>query len=429
MTAGRVTVFGATRMSACALLVLLLSSVAAVSADTTLSGELRLPVMLLPSGDPAGAQYVSALNPDNIIGFSPVSFSPRLRLELLSFSSGADMEVVLGLSEAVAASAPDVGAPAGAYPPVALELLTANARLYLGDRASIRVGRVVPGTGFGFGWNPVDLLSNPVSALDPATEERGLDVLSVALAPFYELELTGYAVYRPGPSSAGLQWDDLRFAADATVYLPGFEFMLTGLYEHDIEQGEDGYAPAVAAAFKADLFGVGLYAEGLVLKASRHLTPTAAMEFSRPEEVTVNALVGLEYHFAGGLSVVSEYFYNGEGYTPSERGWYEDYITNVGGFTPEIASLFVPGSFAQHYALLSAAYTLGRPSADFEAAGIYSPDSSALMMGGGVAFYLTDNFSVEGTYAGLYTLADARANDATLSPVSHMVTVEGVFVF
>jgi hypothetical protein len=376
------------------------------------TGELSVTATLLPSTESIDQRFDSPLNPGNLMGLAELSFAPSIRLELLASSGDSDMEFVTRVSE-----------------PSGLEILRANARLFMGDRSSLRAGRFSAATGYGYGWTPTDFWSPQPDPMNPSEEVRGIDGIELSLAPVNALDITLLGIYRRNPGVTGGALADLEAGGEMTLYLSGFEARLTGLYEYDETAGEDSSEPAVGLSAKLDLLGVGIYGEASLLAGGRVPVPDAALTFARPAAPVVNALAGIEYHLPTGIALIAEYFFNGEGYDLVARERYRDALVGAGVPDPALVGIFAPGSFARHYILASAEGSLFNGDGSLEAGVLYSPDSYALSALASASYYFTDAYTVAASYSGLFSLRSGYVNEAVLSPVHHIVTVEGRYLF
>ena len=423
-------------------LLLLLFVPVFLDAQVNFSGELTPEVIFNIPGEEG---YTSLLNPGNVLGMEDLMFRNGINLKLNeSGETGAlDLWIRLGqypIAEMLVSTAfiaSGFNQTAADY--VADLAWTADPYLYIADilRASaswiptpdvrITLGRQSYLTGYGYGWNPVDLANPPKDPRSPQAYLRGVDGLTFRYSPAAWFNASLYGLIPPGGYSWGYQ--NLLAGGELTFYTPALEIKLSGLYG-SVEEGSDAfdlYPHAAAAAFYLDVAGVGVYGEGVVHSRSRRNTPDAAGFSTTIQDGPVpSGLFGLEYYFPSGVLLAAEYFYNGEGWNQAQREDYASALNILGtgtGITGEYYALYTPSYFAQHYALLNLLVPWYDGDASLNLNFIWSPDSEVLFLTTTVLF----NLNYEGTlvtelwYAGQVSLEDSRKNEAWLSPVSNSI--------
>ncbi len=413
------------------LFIMFLSALIPAGAEVHFSGELIPEVNL---NIPQDGDYDSPLNPENSLAVKDVMFRNEINLKLdESSDTGAlNLWIQLGqypvadmlrgsaaiLSEGnpvLTAAVADMASASQAYIYTA-EIIRANAAWIPGKNSRLTVGRQSYLTGYGYGWNPVDLANPPKNPTDPSAYVRGVDGLTLQYNPQSWLGIKTYGLLpSEGP---GWDYDELLAGMELTLQASALEIQLSGLYG-GAEQGDDPYdfyPHAGAAAVFMDIQGVGVYGEGVVRSRSRRNSPDMETGASVLKEKAVySALLGGEYYFSSGLAAVAEYFYNGEGWDQNQR---EDYAS-----LPSDLSLYSPLYFARHYALLNLMIPWYARDSSFNLNMIYSPDSQALFVTPSASF----NLNYEGTlvseigYTGMTSLDDGRKNEAWLSPVKHSI--------
>ena len=109
-----------------------------------------------------------------------------------------------------------------------------------------------------------------------------------------------------------------------------------------------------------ELRGLRRVGEAALRDGSRTAFPNGTDLPERKDELLFSALAGLEYTFLSELTLVAEYFYNGEGFNEEERA---AYLTALG--PPDSATVFGslaaeyrPGYLSRHYALVNLLYPL-----------------------------------------------------------------------
>lgn len=317
----------------------------------------------------------------------------------------------------------------------ALDVMRANVGWSPADAVKITLGRQSFLTGYGYGWNPVDLVNPAKDPTDPDAEVRGVDALSLRLSPAPWLEAKLYGAL-PNEGFAA-DYEDLMAGAEMTFSIAAAEFKLAGLWGGREESGDkyDAYPHAGAAAFFVDIFGIGFYGEGVIRSRSRRNNTDAAGGVSTLRDGPVlSGLFGAEYYFAAGPSLAMEYFYNGEGWNHGTR---QDYVTALtgglagGGGICEYASLYTPLYFARHYALANLMIPWYAGETTFNINAVFSPDSKAFIFTPSAEI----NLNYEGTlvteiiYSGFFDFDESERNEAYLAPVRHAVTLNMEYFF
>lgn len=410
-------------------------------AQVNFSGELKPELIFNLSS----SGYDSPLNPDNMLGIGDLMFRNEIHLKLDQSSDTAALDLWLqigqypiadmltasaaivtssdpGSSAALTAAVADLAYAAEPYLYTA-GLLRASASWMPAPDLKFTLGRQSYLTGYGYGWNPVDLANPPKDPTDPQAYLRGVDGLTLQADLFPWMGIKAYGLL----PSQGFTWDydQLLAGAELTLRARALEVKLSGLYG-GVEKEDDPYdlyPHAGGAALFLDLFGLGLYGEGVVRSRSRRNLPDPAGGPSLLNEGAVySALAGMEYYFNSGLVAAVEYFYNGEGWDNGQRKDYAqalDVLAATTGLNGDYLGLYTPQYFAQHYILLNLMLPWYARDSSFNANLIYSPDSGALFFTPSALF----NLNYEGTlvselwYSGQYSLDDSRKNEVWLSPV------------
>lgn len=422
---------------------MLMTITVSLFAEVHFSGELKPEVIFNIPGEDG---YESPLNPGNILGMGDVMFRNEIHLKLdqQSESAALDLWLQIGqypIADMLAGTAAILSStdPAGPALTSAVEdlayasnsylytasLLRANASWMPASELKFTLGRQSYLTGYGYGWNPSDLANPPKDPTDPQAYLRGVDGLTFQADPLSWIGIKAYGLL----PSQGFSWnyEDLLAGAEMTFQATSMEFKLSGLYggvEKDSDE-YDLYPHAGAAAFFVDLFGLGIYGEGVVRSRSRRNVPDASAAPSVLEnEIVYSALAGMEYYFSSGLVGAVEYFYNGEGWDDDQRDDYASALDLMStGPDGDYMGLYTPQYFARHYILLNLMIPWYARDSSFNANIIYSPDSQALFVTPSAVF----NMNYEGTlvselwYSGQYSLDDSKKNEAWLSPVNHSI--------
>jgi len=296
------------------------------------------------------------------------------------------------------------------------DLMRLSANVYLTDNISMEIGRQSMLTGYGYGWNPIDFANPLKNPADPDADLRGVDAIALRS---YLGSSTAIKIYALAPHellSAGLDYGEIKLGTEAVFYLPGLEFRLAGFWDYDQSEGSDAYTPSAGAAFMLDLFGIGVYGEGVARKGSRNYLPDG---LTRNTDWLFSGLAGLEYTFETELYAVVEYFYNGEGFDKSERA---DFQTALSIPTFNLLSMYSPGYFAEHYILINLMQPLYDIDTVSNLSALYSPDSAALTIMSSLDYSFSGNFSVNLAYTGMFDISDNDFNEISALPVRHMVS-------
>lgn len=296
------------------------------------------------------------------------------------------------------------------------DLMRLSANVYLTDNISMEIGRQSMLTGYGYGWNPIDFANPLKNPADPDADLRGVDAISFRSYLGNSTAIKFYALMPVQLLSSGLDYEEIKVGTEAVFYLPGFEFRLVGFWDYDNTEGSDAYSSSVGAALMLDLFGIGVYGEGVARDGSRNFLPDGV---TRNTNWLYSGLAGLEYTFESELYAVVEYFYNGEGFDKSAR---LDFQTELSSPTFNLLSMYTPGYFAEHYILVN----LMQPFYDFDTvinlSALYSPDSAALTIMPSLDYFFSGNFSANFAYTGMFDFGDNDFNEISALPVRHIVS-------
>ncbi len=423
---------------------------ASLSAEVKFSGELKPEVVFNIPG--SGGYDDTPLNPGNWTGINDVMFRSEINLKLNAQGNTSALDLwfqvkqypiadLLTGSAAMAEAASLVGSDdlSGYSTAVAdmfyvvdpyiftLDIMRASASWMPTDTLRITFGRQSFLTGYGYGWNPVDLANPPKDPTDPEAYLRGVDALNIQYSPASWINTRFYGAV----PSQGFTWgyEQMLAGGEITINVPSLEFKLAGLYggQETSSDTYDLYPHAGAAAFYLDVFGLGFYGEGVVRSRSRRNIPDSGTGPSTIKDGPVySGLAGLEYYFTSGLVLATEYYYNGEGWNLTER---EDYTSALetqggsGGIAGEYLALYTPTYFARHYVLTNLMIPWYAIDSFINLNFIWSPDSAAFILTPNASF----NLNTEGTlvsevwYSGLFSYDDSQKNEAWLSPVKQSI--------
>ena len=416
-----------------------------LGAETAFGGSLEAEAVFNIPGDRGYDE--TPLNAGNAWGVTDLTFRSTADLKLDARGETGSLELRLGVKQfpaadlltgaalvagagsggdptAIAAGAADMFTMTDAYV-YTLDVMRANVGWMPADSVRITLGRQSFLTGYGYGWNPVDLVNPPKDPTDPDAEVRGVDALAVRLSPASWLDAKFYGALPSDSLSA--DYEDLLAGTEITFTVSSAEFKLAGLWggRESSADDYDAYPHAGAAGFFVDVFGVGLYGEGAVRSRSRRNDPDAGGAASDVRSGPVfSVLAGAEYYFAAGPALAVEYFYNGEGWGSGAREDFTAALTGGlagGGGAGEYASLYTPLYFARHYILVNLTAPWYARETTFNLNVVVSPDSGAIILTPSAEI----NLNYEGTlvasivYSGLFDLDSSERNEAYLAPVGH----------
>ena len=366
--------------------------------------------------------FSSPVNPSNILGMDDVLISHEGVFKLDGYGDqGND-----GFSLWMSLSAYPLGQDSGDTI-IGIDLERINYTWNPGS-LSITLGRQSFLSGYGYGWNPMDLVSALKDPMDPLADTKGMDGISVSLDSGLPVAARFYGLFNTEGSSYGASsFEDIKGGGEISLYLPGFEIKAAGTAGKPGD-GQETVPSGAGLGFMADIAGAGFYAEGAVRRYGR--VPEIGYDGSEyslvsGDEWRFSGLTGLEYFFASGTGVILEYFYNGEGFDQPQRELYLDALLSAEEtFLSSLLELYRPGFFARHYVLLNILHSFWDPfQTDISLTGIYSPDSGAVTAAGLITIYPSGSLSFELGYTGLFSIYGDASCEADLAPVSHVISL------
>ncbi len=272
----------------------------------------------------------------------------------------------------------------------------------LDDHTQLTLGRQGLLTGYGYGWNPIDLFSEIKDPADPEADRMGIDAVSI-LYDDWDRFIGRAVLFLDSDFLCGTpSWSDISVGAETTLLLDSSEIKLTALAELT-GVGENLVLTAGLGTY-LDIAGAGVY-----------------MEINTDLDI----LGGIEYFFENGMSMIIEYFYHQEGLDLSER---QNYFTEVFADST-LLEAFVPGYFAEHYILSNLSYSFYEYQTDVNLSTLYSPDSNSLMVAPMASVYTDSGLVIEGGYVGIYSLKENEFNEADLSPFEHAIQIGCSYAF
>lgn len=399
---------------------------------------------------PESSDFESTMNPGNVLGYQDLGLSSALIAKLDAGDEKTTFSAWFSLKEYPIGqgfmaltyesmidgdNATNAFLMAGEFIAVAgdtifsLDLMRLSANVYMGDYISMEAGRQSFLTGYGYGWNPIDFANPLKNPMDPDAALRGVDGISF---DFYLGDISALKVYGILPRdilSTGFEFEEIKAGGELTLFLPGLEVKLAGIYDYDKSTGSDAYTPSVGAGFMADLRGLGFYGEAALRKGSRNYSADDTGVLSRKSDWLFSALAGLEYTFPSETYAVAEYFYNGEGYDKEDRSTYEAVVQIMGAPTSDLFRIYSPGYFAQHYIMLNIMQPLYDINTDIILSAMFSPDSGALTLMPSVSYSFSANFSGKISYVGMFDLFDDDFSEVSGLPVRHMISAGFTYSF
>ncbi len=272
----------------------------------------------------------------------------------------------------------------------------------LGDHTQLTIGRQGLLTGYGYGWNPIDLFSGSKDPSDPEADRMGVDAMTMLYDDWDSFIGKAVILLDSDFLRETPVWSDISIGAETTLLLDSSEIKLTALADLP-GTGEDfSFTAGLGTYF--DIAGAGVYAE---------------------VNTDLDILAGVEYFFENGMSMIVEYLYHHEGFNLSER---QTYFAQV-FVDPTLPSSFVPGYFAQHYILGNLSHSFYELNTDVNLSVLYSPDSYSLMAAPLVTFYTNSGFTLSGGYIGIFSLKEHQSSEADLSPFSHAIQIGCSYAF
>jgi len=276
--------------------------------EVSLSGNTQITTVILPTAQYTADRFESLLNPGNIMGLHDISLKfdftakvsaetdhgafdfwfrvepiglPGLLVSLFSGSS-ADPGQLMALTETLKSAN---------YNLSGLTVQRAAINWFVTDSVTLSAGRQDLFTGYGYGWNPMNLAGiTQKNPFDPGAELSGTDSVSLSLNIGNLFTLNASGIYSPNDFETGVDYNDLKGFAALTASLPKIEITIDGLY--DFSKEEDSRVPAAGAGFMADIWGIGIYGEAALLKGSKIQYPDTAGNLISKKSIQFNGLAG-----------------------------------------------------------------------------------------------------------------------------------------
>ncbi|OQY33461.1 MAG: hypothetical protein B6241_07820 [Spirochaetaceae bacterium 4572_59] len=391
-----------------------------------LTASIRLPALSLYGdaetqfdfyipGESGDDRYDSLINPENIMGLNDMGYSMDMTFKLENFSDESSfifwgsLEKDSGQSESSSYN---------------LNVMRLRYDWAVSDAFRLRIGRQGFLTGYGYGWNPMDLINPLKNPSDPEQEMKGVDALSLVIDRGGMIQTEGCLVVDTAGSER-IEYGDIRGSAIMTLLLPLAEMKLSVLIGNNY---------ALGAGFLADIAGAGVYGEASLREKSRVSLPGEGPDYLLSEEdgSIFSFLAGCEYVFPSELTVTAEYFYNGEGLDKKDRENYSNALAFFNAETEteaEYYKIYRPGYFAEHYLLLNLFYPLYFLNSELSCSIIESPDSASLAIRPEWRIIPTGNLEMALGWSGLFSLDDSLNGEARLAPVNQSAYLKAVYHF
>lgn len=382
--------------------------------------------------------YSSIANPDNINGVKDISISPSLIFDISNYDELTNFEgkfslnsypvgmIFYSLSQTeieqnfLKEIFQETGESVNTF-----ELERLFIDLQLLDSFSISLGRKPFLMGFGYGWNPTDNINPLKNPQDPNAELKGIDSVSgnfdFGIAAINTVLILNKEIF-----TIGVDYNHLSLGSNISLYLDGLDIIVSGHYNFS-----DKRTPKVnslAFGFKVDLFGIGLYGEAIILDGSRNKFPSS-LTAEYKEDSLFNILVGAEYIFPTDTSLITEYYYNGEGYSKDERVDYRNYListTELYGM-PDI--LHRSSNYSKHYFLLNISQPFYNINSTGNITTIYSVDTYNMTLTPQLSIDISENSNIELSYISLFDFTDSDLTEYNLIPMKNIFSASFKYAF
>ncbi|MGL1893693.1 MAG: hypothetical protein OCD02_18785 [Spirochaetaceae bacterium] len=392
------------------LLLIMFYLVSILYAETNFSGTSEIKAMgLIPIDD-----YDSLINPDNqVMNINDLCLLPSIQFKIESYDEYSNFESLFKVSNyPIGSLLYNMDPSLVSFVSETGEFITTFniLRLFIDytpvDNLTLSVGRKSYFMGFGYGWNPVDNLNPQKNPENPDSELLGIDSISATWSYENLLNLRVVTALNQQLFEMGADYDDLGFGLDLSLILEGIEFLGTGYI--NLDEDNDLKENSVGIAVKKDLFGIGLYGEGIYLDYS---------------DYKINYLIGMEYLFETDTFVTVEYFYNDEGLNKEARLEYKTLLES------DPTPLYTSGYYTKQYLLLNISQSLYDYNSTLGLAAIYSIDSTNLMLSPSIDIDVSENMNLNLSYSGLMDFNEDDFTETDISPVKHIFSINFKYSF
>ncbi|MCX7655610.1 MAG: hypothetical protein N2Z76_03690 [Treponemataceae bacterium] len=191
------------------------------------------------------------------------------------------------------------------------------------DRLFFRFGKHTVKWGVGYFFSPADIINlTPIDLLDPTAQREGPVSFRLHIPiPQTSNNLWLYTLIPSEIATDTLQPQDLAVAAKYEQVLGAWEVGLGGYYQKD--RSPRLMMTATGSVGKVALFGelVGSWGSDKKFVTAITQNPTAPFTTTTyKDRMFLSGTAGFMYiHSGENLTIIGQYYYNGEGYAPSER--------------------------------------------------------------------------------------------------------------
>ncbi len=381
--------------------------------------------------------YSSKLNPANIFEIQDFNITNDFNIKIANGDGGTDFEVWFAIYqypiyEAIASAAyGDISQQTIVSEFIALStsniftfaLNRANISFYLGDNLRIKLGNQLLESGYGYAWTPMSLASLKTNPTNPKADQAGINAIQLYLFPYSPLNIKTFGYIGQEQTLYGISYNDITIGGELTLSSNFIEIKTIGIYNFNAE--DKNIVPAISSGFLADILGLGFYGEIAYHQKSRNQYPDGFASLDYIDEYKINGLLGIEYTFPFELSLILEYYYNGEGWNKENR---EKYYSNLDLLVDSAHYLrYRPAYFSVHYAMLNLLLPIYDLNINNSLTAIYSIDSGALTIFPEISWQSSGSLEVKASYTGLFSLYDNFFDENTLSPIKHSFSITAVF--
>ena len=187
------------------------------------------------------------------------------------------------------------------------------------ERIFFRFGKSTIKWGVGYYWSPADVINlSAIDIMDPEAQREGPVSFRLNI-PFFGTQnnIYAYAIYDNETMNAA----DTAIAAKAEVLLGNYEFGIGGFYKRN--KPERGMLTVTGPFFDIDLFAEASFSHGSdkqFITSIPSLLPSDIEFTSYNDRFFVSATAGGNYINDNlKLNMMAQYFYNGEGYSDTDR--------------------------------------------------------------------------------------------------------------
>lgn len=218
----------------------------------------------------------------------------------------------------------------------------------LNDKVYFRMGKSTVKWGVGYFWSPADVINlEPINVLDAEAQREGPINFRVNV-PIAGTQNNLYFYTILDPDYADIDFDTTALAAKAEFLLGNYEVGLGAYYRYDT--AERAMLTLTGPLGDFDVFGEAMLSRGSAKTYVTGIATDGTISYRASDDVReslfFSASAGFLYSNSNeNLTVVGQYYYNGEGYAPTDK---ETLVDDA-----YIAVALNPASSAQLLAALS----------------------------------------------------------------------------